>query len=1029
MAVITNQSDGGLLLRRLLIGAIAAPLILGWLILLGIKAGEYSTAFAISLFTLVIIVIFALLIWVTAAAMQGLTKERDRTVQALHLQEAKLRSFVEANIIGIISADLYGGIYEANDKFLDMIGYTREDFVTGKVNWKNITPPEYTELEIEIINQAKITGSCLPYEKKYIHRDGHLVPVVVGFSLVGEEQNEAIAFILDLSDRQQAETALRESEARFRLAFNNIPDVFVIYDAQRRFQFVNNSAIERIQKPSSAIIGCTDEEILPPEVTNVYLPTLIQATQTATPQTLETQFPVGNDTSHLLIKYVPILNEQGKMSQILGFAEDITAQKRVEATLRNQQKWLEYILNLMPLAFLLIEPETAKVTFANRTADILAGGEFPKGKPGDEYHTIYYCTDENGDRIPNAQMPGVRVAKGERLEGVEMDWHTPTGIRSLLIYADTLPTMHGYPATCVLVFQDISNLKNVEKALSLGYKRLHLLFDTANELLTSQDPVVLVENVFSKLAEQIRLDVYFNYLVEENGTILKLASYRGISEAVAETIQWLEFGQATCGVVAQERRPMGLQKVQERTDNTTEFIRSVGIQAYYCCPLIAQGKLLGTLGFGSCCRSQFTQNEIGMMQAVCDQVATALERASLIADLQAQTEQLREANRMKDEFLAILSHELRSPLNAILGWAQLLRSRKLSEVQITKAIETIERNAKAQTQLIEDLLDISRMIRGQLQLNVKNCDLMRIIEAALDTVNLAAQAKDIHLITRLDPRATMITGDSDRLQQVIWNLLSNAIKFTPQGGNVTIELTVTSPESSAKSRPHLAQLRVIDTGIGITAEFLPYVFDRFRQADSSSTRSHGGLGLGLAIVRHLVEMHGGTVHVASPGKDLGSIFTIYLPLVKTVNPPISTDVSAPENLLPNSLRGIRVLVVDDEADSREFLTTVLEQSEAEVETASSVAQALEIIRQSLPDVIVSDIGMPMEDGYSFIRKLRSLPPEAGGKIPATALTAYARAEDRRQALQAGFQLHLPKPIDPSELITVVASLAKRPASF
>lgn len=487
---------------------------------------------------------------------------------------------------------------------------------------------------------------------------------------------------------------------------------------------------------------------------------------------------------------------------------------------------------------------------------------------------------------------------------------------------------------------------------------------------------------------------------------------------------------------------------------------------------------MGTLCFCSRTRLQFSQNEMGMMQAVCDQIAIAIERARLIASLQQQTEQLQEANRMKDEFLAILSHELRSPLNAILGWSQLLRSRKLNETQITKALETIERNAKTQTQLIEDLLDISHIIRGKLRLHVRTCNLIAIIEAALDTVRLAAQAKDIHIQTSFDSKAALVSGDGERLQQVVWNLLSNAIKFTPAGGKVEVVLSLVKEEKqtreyrntesvfdkfSASPRQNIsasfkassplatsdatigrtpahwfpsnyAQITVKDTGIGISSEFLPYVFDRFRQADSSSTRSHGGLGLGLAIVRHLVEMHGGTVDVASPGKEQGTTFTVKLPLLKSQDSIVHTEEltvnsqQANFNCLPISssvLDGVRVLVVDDEADTRDYLTTLLKQSQADVLAVASVPAALEAVEHWKPDVLVSDIGMPEEDGYSLLRKLRSLAPEKGGKIPAAALTAYARAEDRRRAIQAGFQLHLPKPIDPSELITVVASLVGR----
>ncbi|PLZ94175.1 hybrid sensor histidine kinase/response regulator [Fischerella thermalis] len=1079
MQVITSPTDGGLLARLLLIAALKVPLITGWLILQGQKAGKYKYEFAISLFAIFQMTIFAIIIWENAAAIQKLSNQRDRAKLALKANTEKLRRFAQSNVIGVLFGDIYGGVSHANDKFLQMIGYTRQDLQAGGINWKNITPPEYLPADAQGIAQAKSQGACIPYEKEYIRCDGSRILVLVGYTLVGEKQQESVAFILDLSGRKKAQAALLQSEERFRLAVDHMPDVFAIYDAQRRFQFVNAAALQHLGKPKEEVIGRTDEEIFPVEITQLYLPSLFKAVETRTTQTTETTITLPNNgTLTTLIKYVPIVDEQGEIYQILAFAEDITVRKQAEEALRNQQKWLEDLLNLMPTPLLLIEPGTARVTFANKAADEVAGGKFPKADSVADYQAFYYSTDADGNPIPVEQAPGIRVARGERLDGVELDWHTPTGIRSLLIYADTLPAMHGYPSTCVLTFQDITNLKRVEKALSLGYKRLQLLFGTASDLLSSKEPVALIESLFQKLAEQIGLDVYFNFLVNENSQIMQLASWHGIDEQTAKVANWLEIGQGMCGTVAQQRRPISIENVQESKDPKTELLRAIGIKTYYGYPLIAQGKLLGTLCFCSRTRLQFSQNEMGMMQAVCDQIAIAIERARLIASLQQQTEQLQEANRMKDEFLAILSHELRSPLNAILGWSQLLRSRKLNETQITKALETIERNAKTQTQLIEDLLDISRIIRGKLRLNVRTCNLIAIIEAALDTVRLAAQAKDIHIRTSFDSKAALVSGDGERLQQVVWNLLSNAIKFTPAGGKVEVVLSLVKEEtrireyrnsesvfdrfsasprlnigasSQASSRlptsdatigrtpahwfpSNYAQITVKDTGIGISSEFLPYVFDRFRQADSSSTRSHGGLGLGLAIVRHLVEMHGGTVDVASPGKEQGTTFTVKLPLLKSQDSIVHTEEltvnsqQANFNCLPISssvLDGVRVLVVDDEADTRDYLTTLLKQSQADVLAVASVPAALEAVEHWKPDVLVSDIGMPEEDGYSLLRKLRSLAPEKGGKIPAAALTAYARAEDRRRAIQAGFQLHLPKPIDPSELITVVASLVGR----
>ena len=399
------------------------------------------------------------------------------------------------------------------------------------------------------------------------------------------------------------------------------------------------------------------------------------------------------------------------------------------------------------------------------------------------------------------------------------------------------------------------------------------------------------------------------------------------------------------------------------------------------------------------------------------------ERAKLLVREQEARRQAEEANRMKDEFLATISHELRTPLNAMLGWAQVLRMGKLDEAAAARALETIERNARAQAQLIADLLDVSRIITGKLRLDIQPVDLSRIIESALDSVRPGADAKGIRLDVALGRLGSPVLGDGDRLQQVVWNLLSNALKFTPRGGTVSVRL---GPQGSS------IEIQVSDTGAGIRPDFLPYVFDRFRQAESTITRSHGVLGLGLSIVRHMVELHGGSVAVHSDGEGKGATFSVLLPVRAALQEETAEDVMAlldtgrsqPDVWTkPALLDGVRVLVVEDEADTRELLATALEQFGAQVTAVASAADALASLDRLPPDVLVSDLAMPGEDGYSLIRKVRSREAERGGHLPAAALTAYARAEDRVKALAAGFQMHLPKPIDPADLMAVVASLA------
>jgi PAS domain S-box-containing protein len=385
-----------------------------------------------------------------------------------------------------------------------------------------------------------------------------------------------------------------------------------------------------------------------------------------------------------------------------------------------------------------------------------------------------------------------------------------------------------------------------------------------------------------------------------------------------------------------------------------------------------------------------------------------------------------EATRAKDEFLAVVSHELRTPLTSILGWARMLQTGKLNEPTAARALDAIERNAESQNQLIGDLLDFSRIISGKIRLDVGRVELAPIVKAAIDVVSPAADAKGVGLQAILDPKGSPVSGDPERLQQVMWNLLSNAVKFTPKGGRVQVR--VERVNSSV-------EITVSDTGQGISAEFLPYVFERLRQADNETTRRQSGLGLGMAITKHLVELHGGTIRAESPGAGQGSTFILRLPVMIVHHTEHFSEVAAERRLLPAEdypppvesvrLDGVHVLVVDDERDTRELLAVILKQSGAVVTAASSVADAVDKLQSVKPDLLVSDIEMANEDGYTLIRKVRVLEEARGRRIPAIALTAHARSSDRLRALSEGYHMHIPKPVEPAELVLAIANLTDR----
>lgn len=728
-------------------------------------------------------------------------------------------------------------------------------------------------------------------------------------------------------------------------------------------------------------------------------------------------------------------------------AQERQERQRAEIALREAKDLYRLLFEQSPFGVLLIR--TKDLTFAEFNAQ----AHQQLGYTSEEFAQLTLADIEVAE--PQAISAQIRTAVGQGFNQFESRHRSKTGeLRDVLVTAQFTQIsgehyLHG-------VWQDITDRKRAAAALHQRNERLKLLYEATSGLLYTDQPVALLDDLFGKLAIHLDLHCYLSFLVEATDPNLKLSliAHSGFSEAEVEAVQTLEAEQTFCGMAIAEH-PV-LPHVQQSTHPEAVLVRSFGITAYASYPLVVRRRLLGTLSFGSRSRTHFTTGELNLLQATADQVAVALERFNLLTSLQQQTEQLTQANRIKDEFLAVLSHELRTPLNPILGWARLLQSRKYDEATTTRALEIIERNAKIQTQLIEDLLDVSRILQGKLSLSVAPVDIVPMIEAALETVQLAAEAKGIvlqflmtpfdagSLETSTQPAYFLVLGDAGRLQQVVWNLLSNAVKFTPTGGEVTVELrrTAAPPNSELlnlntekmdavdnaiqpKRQLVYAEITVSDTGKGIKPDFLPYVFDYFRQADGSTTRAFGGLGLGLAIVRHLVELHGGTIAAASAGENQGATFTVRLPLFQANRHLPYFKAPLPAISLTCPLSGVRVLLVDDEKDALDFTTFLLEQSGATVTATVSAQAALEVLSRTKPDILISDIAMPNQDGYMLMQQIRRLAAPCN-TIPAIALTAYAREEDSRRAYAVGFQKHLSKPIEPTVLITAVAELTARP---
>jgi signal transduction histidine kinase/ActR/RegA family two-component response regulator len=540
-------------------------------------------------------------------------------------------------------------------------------------------------------------------------------------------------------------------------------------------------------------------------------------------------------------------------------------------------------------------------------------------------------------------------------------------------------------------------MRRIEAVTDASLTRLPL-DELLNELLTRIRVTYNVDTAAILLAE---------------GNVLRAHAAKGLEEEVEQGVR-VPIGRGFAGRVAADRRAVFIPDLDD-AEVMNSILRDKGLRSLLGVPIAVEDKVIGVLHIGSLTRREFTPDDAQLLQIVADRIALGIEYSRLYRE--AET-----ANRLKDEFLATVSHELRTPLTPILAWARVLRSQKPDPAVVERALEAIERGAQAQAQLIDDLLDVSRIITGRLRLDVRPTSLVPIVTNAIESMQPSADAKGISVRAVLDGRSGMVSGDAARLQQVVWNLLSNAIKFTPKGGRVTVR--------TERVNSHV-EIVVLDTGPGIATEAMGHLFERFWQADRSTTRAFGGLGLGLAIVRHLVELHGGSVRAENVSDGRGAVFTVRLPLMPVTaaadteprRHPVADEPSALD--ATERLDGQRILVVDDERDTCDVVAAILQSAGAEARVALSGSAALDALTTWPADIVVSDIGMPEMDGLELIRTIRARKAEHGGRVLAVALTAYARVDDRRRALSAGFHAYLAKPIDPGELVAVVKSLTRR----
>ncbi len=874
-------------------------------------------------------------------------------------------------------------------------------------------------------------------------RDRHVVELYArqgGWAIENANLYQTVATAR--AEAEMAAIALAESEAQYRVVEESIPFGVWMCNPEGQNRYISQSFLD--------LLGMTLEESQQQGWLNRLAPEDVEPTLQQWQHCLKTgevwnwEYQIlGSDGNPytILSQGRPVRNDKGAVVSWAGINLDITDRKQIEQErlqllqdLATHQKLLEAVLQQMPAGVMVAEAQTGRILLMNEQIEqILSGTQrsFGPGKgrkdPSGKSALPHQISYPDGRPYSEKELPLMRAIKtGEVIINEEVLIRRPDG-STCAVFANAAPIRDpaGSIVAGVVTFYDISDRKRVEaererlvqqerelrqqaEGTTVRLARLQYVTAALSEALTATE---IAEAIVTSGLGALGATVGLVCLLTEEGNEFESIGIVGYPEEYRQ--EWQRFpitAQVPIADAVRDRKPIWLETPSEHETLYPDYsaiTAANGKAALVALPMIWGDRVIGAIGLGFPGDRHFNEEDRAFMLALTDQCAQALERSRLFEAERAARAEAEAANRLKDEFLAVLSHELRTPLNPILGWAQLLQMREYDSATHNRALQTIERNAKLQAQLIEDLLDVSRILQGKLNLTVVDVDLGEIARQAIETVRLAAAAKSIVIHPELECSGVMVWGDANRLQQVLWNLLSNAVKFTPKSGQVTIRVD---------SHGNEARIQVTDTGIGIEPEFLPHVFERFRQGDSTTTRRFGGLGLGLAIVRHLLELHGGRIFATSEGLGLGCCFTAILPLAKWTPP---GEIGSPAAETPLTLTQVNILVVDDEVDTLDVIRFTLENYGAQVQAVTSATAALEALRSSKPDILISDIGMPEMDGYGLISAVRSLSPDAGGDLPAIALTAYAAPTDRDRILEAGFGQQISKPIEPEELVRAI----------
>ncbi|MBE9224817.1 PAS domain-containing protein [Phormidium sp. LEGE 05292] len=906
--------------------------------------------------------------------------ERKQAEIALRESEQRYATLSQISPVGIFRTDVQGDCLYANARWCQLTGLSPEA-AQGKGWVRALHPDDRDRIFAEWYRATKLD---LPFLSEYRFQtpDGRVSWVIGQATAQRDVEGRLVGYVgtvTDISDRKQAETALQESESRFRQLAENIDVVFWMKEVmENRVSYVS-PAYERLWDLNPQELYESQQAwidyIHPDDRESVGRAFQDKAAAGLFDEEYRIILPNGH-VRWVHDRCFPLRDEAGVLYRFTGIAEDITERRKTEAALRQNEQLLRLALTGAQAGSWDWEISTNKVVWSSENFDLYGLTPTPLLQYEDWTKTLH---SDDRERV-NAET--LRIVEEKQAEyRVEFRIvHPQKGIRWLQALGRLIVDEQGEPIRLSGINLDITDRKLAEDALrqSEAFNRRILesssdcikLFNLNGQLLY-MNPGGLCMMEIDDLCPYINVD-WADLWQEE------------MRETIEAAISTAKTGEAT--------RFQGFCPTAKSTPKWWDVVVT---------PIFnTEGQVIQLLAIS---------------RDITERKQSEMERDRLLEQEQAARESAERANRIKDEFLAVLSHELRSPLNPILGWTKLMQRRKFDTTKTNEALATIERNVKLQTQLIDDLLDVAKILRGKLSMNVVPVDLAFAIEQAIDTVRTAAVAKEITLYAVL-PQIGRVSGDWARLQQIVWNLLSNAIKFTPAKGQVEVRL---------ERDGNQAKITVSDTGKGINPDFLPHIFESFRQEDASTTRQFGGLGLGLAIVRYLVEAHGGTICADSPGEGQGATFIVQLPLLDAESEQPPSKVASTDEL---DLTGIRILAVDDELDAREMLTALLTQYGAEVLTGTSATDVLANLEWFQPDLLISDIGMPEVDGYMLMQQIRSLPPEKGGQVLAIALTAYAREEDRQQAINNGYQRHLTKPLDIDRLVQVVVELTRHTTS-